>query len=38
LILAQYTGQKKPSAAQRLQALLDEFGLTDMNARFSLTK
>jgi hypothetical protein len=38
LILAQYTGQKKPSAAQRLQALLDEFGLTDMNARFSLEK
>ena len=38
LILAQYTGQKKQSAAQRLQALLDEFGLTDMKARFSLTK
>jgi hypothetical protein len=37
LILAQYTGQKKQSAAQRLQALLDEFGLTDMKARFSLT-
>ena len=38
LILAQYTGQKKQSAAHRLQALLDEFGLTDMKARFSLTK
>ena len=27
LILAKYTGQKKRSAAERLQALLQEFGL-----------
>jgi ABC-type nitrate/sulfonate/bicarbonate transport system ATPase subunit len=27
LILAKYTGQKKRSAAERLQALLKEFGL-----------
>ena len=29
LIIAHYTGKKKPAAAQRLQALLQEFGLTD---------
>jgi len=38
LILAHHTGQKKHSAAQRLQALLEAFGLKDMNQRFSLTK
>ena len=32
LILAQYTGQKKKSAADRLQALLAEFGLKDIQA------
>ena len=32
LILAQYTGQKKTSAADRLQALLEEFGLKDVQA------
>jgi hypothetical protein len=32
LILAQYTGQKKKSAADRLQALLEEFGLKDTQA------
>ncbi|MEN9538941.1 MAG: hypothetical protein RLZZ126_1176 [Pseudomonadota bacterium] len=30
LILARYTGQKKRSAADRLQAILTEFGLTDL--------
>lgn len=30
LILASYTGQKKRSAAERLQALLEEFGLTEL--------
>jgi hypothetical protein len=37
LILAHYTGQKKKSAAQRLQALLVEFGLENLKSRFSLT-
>jgi len=37
LILAHYTGQKKKNAAQRLQALLVEFGLETLNSRFSLT-
>jgi hypothetical protein len=32
LILAQYTGQKKKSAADRLQALLEEFGLKDIKS------
>jgi hypothetical protein len=32
LILAQYMGQPKHSAAQRLQALLDQFGLQSMAA------
>jgi hypothetical protein len=32
LILAQYIGQKKKSAADRLQALLEEFGLKDIQA------
>ena len=32
LILAQYTGEKKKSAADRLQALLEEFGLKDIQA------
>jgi len=37
LILARYTGQKKRSAAQRLQALLAEFGLEALlNSRFVL--
>ena len=37
LILAQFTGQKKKSAADRLQALLVEFGLENLKSRFSLT-
>jgi hypothetical protein len=32
LILAQYTGQKKKSAADRLLALLEEFVLKDIQA------
>lgn len=37
LILAEYTGQKKRSAAQRLQTLLAEFGLQGMaEARYPL--
>jgi hypothetical protein len=35
LILAQYAGQKKKSAADRLQALLVEFGLENLKVRFS---
>jgi hypothetical protein len=35
LILAQFTGQKKKSAADRLQALLVEFGLENLKPRFS---
>jgi hypothetical protein len=38
LILAQYTGQRKQSAAQRLQALLEAFGLTSLNERFNTHK
>ncbi len=35
LILAKYTGQKKRSSAERLLALLDEFGLTSLaDSRF----
>jgi ABC-type nitrate/sulfonate/bicarbonate transport system ATPase subunit len=30
LILAKYTGQKKRSAAERLTALLEEFGLQEL--------
>jgi hypothetical protein len=30
LILAKYTGQKKRSSAERLQALLTEFGVEDL--------
>jgi hypothetical protein len=30
LILAKFTGQKKRSAAERLQALLEEFGLQEL--------
>jgi hypothetical protein len=30
LILAKYTGQKKRSAAERLQALLKEFGVEEL--------
>jgi hypothetical protein len=33
LILAKYSGQKKRSAAERLQALLAEFGLTSLLAQ-----
>ena len=33
LILARYTGQRKRSAAQRLLALLDEFGLGELRAQ-----
>ncbi len=37
LILAKYTGQKKRSSAERLQALLQEFGLQDLAAvRFKI--
>ena len=37
LILAKYTGQKKRSAAERLQALLKEFGVEDlMGPRYPL--
>jgi hypothetical protein len=35
LILAQFTGQKKKSAADRLQALLVEFSLENLKVRFS---
>jgi hypothetical protein len=38
LILAKYTGQKKRSSAERLQALLREFGLeTLLETRFTLS-
>ncbi len=38
LILARYTGQKKRSAAERLAAILDEFGLRQsLSARFGLS-
>ena len=38
LILAKYTGQKKRSSAERLQALLQEFGLaTLLDTRFTLS-
>jgi len=33
LILAKYTGQKKRSAAERLQALLKEFGVEELLAQ-----
>lgn len=33
LILAKYTGQKKRSAAERLQALLEQFGLQSLQAQ-----
>jgi len=37
LIIARYTGQKKRAAAQRLQSILEEFGLTSLLAsRFRL--
>lgn len=37
LIIARYTGQRKRAAAQRLQAILEEFGLTDLlRSRFRL--
>ena len=37
LIVAQYTGQKKRSAAERLRAILQEFGLEQaLAARFGL--
>ena len=36
LIIARYTGQKKRAAAERLRALLDEFGLNDLlHTRFT---
>ena len=36
LIIARHTGHKKAAAAQRLRALLDEFGLTDLlHTRFT---
>ncbi|RYE42752.1 MAG: SAM-dependent methyltransferase [Hyphomicrobiales bacterium] len=38
LIIARYTGQKKRSAAERLQAILEEFGLLEsLGARFGVT-
>jgi ABC-type nitrate/sulfonate/bicarbonate transport system ATPase subunit len=38
LILAKYTGQKKRSSAERLSALLEEFGLQELaESRFQLT-
>jgi len=37
LIIARYTGQKKRAAAQRLQSILEEFGLTSLlETRFHL--
>jgi hypothetical protein len=37
LILARYTGQKKRAAAQRLRAILEEFGLSSLlDTRFRL--
>jgi hypothetical protein len=33
LILAKYTGQKKRSSAERLQALLTEFGVEELLAQ-----
>ena len=37
LILAKYTGQKKRSAAERLTALLEEFGLQELaETRFTI--
>lgn len=39
LIIARHTGQKKHSAAERLRAILDEFGLTaTLGPRFGLEK
>jgi len=39
LIIARYTGQKKRSAAERLQSLLAEFGLSALlDTRFKLTE
>ena len=39
LILARYTGQKKRSAFERLQAILQEFGLAQLNeTRFKLSE
>ncbi len=37
LILAQHTGQKKKSAAERMEALLASFGLEDLKPRFGMT-
>jgi hypothetical protein len=38
LILAKYTGQRKRSSAERLQALLEEFGLQELaEERFNIT-
>jgi hypothetical protein len=37
LILARYTGQRKRGAAQRLRAILEEFGLLALlDTRFTL--
>ena len=37
LIIARFTGHKKHASAQRLQALLDEFGLAELSkTRFAL--
>ncbi len=37
LILAQHTGQKKKSAAERMETLLVSFGLEDLKPRFGMT-
>jgi len=39
LILARYTGQHKRASAQRLKAILEEFGIIDLlDTRFTLPK
>ena len=37
LILAKFTGQRKQSSADRLKALLQEFGLEEIGVRYQLT-
>lgn len=36
LIIAKYTGQKRNNARERLEAILDQFNLTEMKSRFIL--
>jgi len=39
LIMAKFTGQKKRSAAERLTALLEEFGLSElMGVRYPMNE